>query len=125
MSRDVSRLSSLSSLPTCEVSSLSSLFCERLNWLLNEERALLSLKCLPILNWFECDQNGFRLVDNNDAEVNRRALGAAFVVSEWRAQDGSGLALSRGELVSVLEHVHTDDRLFLKAKKGAQVSARA
>lgn len=102
------------------MSSLTSQFCRRLNRVLNEESIIHSLKCLQILNWFECDNNGFRLVDSNEAEVNRRAVGAAFVVRDWRSDDGD-VALEMGELVSVLERVECHDQLFLKAKKGSHV----
>lgn len=121
VARDVSGLAALSALPTSLVSASSlARFCTRLNRVLSDERVLQALKCLLLLNWFESDQNGLRLQDARANEINRRALGAAFLLREWTAPDG--LALRQGQLVAVLERVRSQDQLFVKAKSGAHVS---
>ncbi|KAH9407785.1 Rho GTPase-activating protein 32 [Tyrophagus putrescentiae] len=76
------------------------------------------LTCGPILHWFEIDNRGNRLI-NEESDINTPAIGAAFVIKKHNKNEvETEISLEIGELVSVIEMPPVNESFYWKGKKG-------
>lgn len=79
------------------------------------------LTCGPVLHWFEIDNRGNRLI-NEESDINTPAIGAAFVIKKHNKSDvETEISLEIGELVSVIEMPPVNESFYWKGKKGFEV----
>ena len=51
------------------------------------------INCAPILNWFELDNRGSRLLGGDESDINTPAVAAALVGKRYVAQAGDEISL--------------------------------
>ncbi|KAF7490288.1 GTPase-activating protein CdGAPr [Sarcoptes scabiei] len=80
-----------------------------------------SLTCGPILHWFEMDNHGNRLI-NEESDINTPAIAAAYVVKKHDKNNvETEINLEIGELISVIEMPPLNESFYWKGKKGFEV----
>ncbi|CAC5426286.1 ARHGAP32 [Mytilus coruscus] len=79
------------------------------------------LNCGTILNWFELDNRGNRLLAIDDSGINTPAIAAAHAVKRYTAQAVDEISLEVGDIVSVIDMPATEDTIWWRGKRGFEV----
>ena len=79
-----------------------------------------SLNCAPILNWFQLDNRGRRLLVSNQA-INTPAVAAAYSIRRYDAQDNDEISLDVGDVISVIDMAALGESEWWRGKRGFQV----
>ncbi|XP_071176710.1 uncharacterized protein [Mytilus edulis] len=79
------------------------------------------LNCGTILNWFELDNRGNRLLAIDDSGINTPAIAAAHSVKRYTAQAVDEISLEVGDIVSVIDMPATEDTIWWRGKRGFEV----
>ncbi|XP_052061415.1 uncharacterized protein LOC127701544 isoform X2 [Mytilus californianus] len=79
------------------------------------------LNCGTILNWFELDNRGNRLLAIDDSGINTPAIAAAHAVKRYTAQAVDEISLEVGDIVSVIDMPAAEDTIWWRGKRGFEV----
>ncbi|KAG1706177.1 Rho GTPase-activating protein 32 [Nymphon striatum] len=79
------------------------------------------INCGPVLNWFELDNRGNRLLVPEESAINTPAVGAAYVIKRYFAQATDEISFEVGDMVSVIDMPPPEDSIWWRGKKGFQV----
>lgn len=78
------------------------------------------LNCGPILNWFEIDNKGNRLLACDDSPINIPGVAAAVVRKRYVAQNLDEISLDVGNMISVIDMPPPDESLWWRGKKSSK-----
>ncbi|XP_074652867.1 uncharacterized protein LOC141907189 [Tubulanus polymorphus] len=79
------------------------------------------VNCGPILNWFEMDNRGNRLMVTNESAINTPAIAAAHVIKRYTARAPDEICFEVGDIISVIDMPPTEDTVWWRGKKGYEV----
>ncbi|XP_043241894.1 rho GTPase-activating protein 32-like, partial [Amphibalanus amphitrite] len=79
------------------------------------------INCAPILNWFELDNRGNRLLVADDSDINTPAVAAALVGKRYVAQASDEISLEVGDMISVIDMAPPDESVWWRGKRGFEV----
>ncbi|XP_056011649.1 uncharacterized protein LOC125678137 isoform X3 [Ostrea edulis] len=79
------------------------------------------INCGSVLNWFEIDNRGNRLLVVDDSGINTPAIAAAHAVKRYTSQAIDEISLEVGDIVSVIDMPSTDDTIWWRGKRGFEV----
>lgn len=79
------------------------------------------INCGTILNWFELDNRGNRLLAIDDSGINTPAIAAAHAVKRYTAQAVDEISLEVGDIVSVIDMPAAEDTIWWRGKRGFEV----
>lgn len=79
------------------------------------------LNCGPILNWFEIDNKGNRLLACDDSPINIPGVAAAVVRKRYVAQSLDEINLDVGNMISVIDMPPPDESVWWRGKKQLEV----
>ncbi|XP_037084790.1 rho GTPase-activating protein 33-like [Pollicipes pollicipes] len=79
------------------------------------------INCAPILNWFELDGRGHRLLVGDDSDINTPAVAAALVGKRYVAQASDEISLEVGDMISVIDMAPPDESAWWRGKRGFEV----
>ncbi|XP_078325765.1 uncharacterized protein LOC111123483 isoform X4 [Crassostrea virginica] len=79
------------------------------------------INCGSILNWFEIDNRGNRLLVMDDSGINTPAIAAAHAVKRYTSQAIDEISLEVGDIVSVIDMPSIDDTIWWRGKRGFEV----
>ncbi|RNA32077.1 rho GTPase-activating 32 [Brachionus plicatilis] len=79
------------------------------------------LNCGPILNWFEMDNKGNRLLACDDSPINIPGVAAAVVRKRYVAQSPDEVNLDVGNMISVIDMPPADESVWWRGKKQLEV----
>ncbi|KAF5301071.1 hypothetical protein FQA39_LY10890 [Lamprigera yunnana] len=118
--RKFSQLPNLSSHPSYgeNVDTLLSDYLDRFS-----EIADNSINCGPVLNWFQMDNKGNRLLvpSEESRSINTPAVAAAYSVRRYVSQARDELNLEVGDMISVIDMASPAESIWWKGKRGFQV----
>lgn len=82
-----------------------------------------SLNCGPILNWFQLDNRGHRLLvpSEESRSINTPAVAAAYSVRKYVSQARDELSLEVGDMISVIDMASPGESMWWRGKRGFQV----
>lgn len=82
-----------------------------------------SLNCGPILNWFQLDNRGRRLLvpSEESRSINTPAVAAAYSVRKYVSQARDELSLEVGDMISVIDMAPPGESMWWRGKRGFQV----
>ncbi|GFU57820.1 hypothetical protein NPIL_202621 [Nephila pilipes] len=78
------------------------------------------INCGPVLNWFELDNRGNRLIVTDEA-INTPAVAAAYVVVPYCAQATDEISFDVGDMISVIDMPPPAESSWWRGKKGFEV----
>ncbi|KAF8783241.1 Rho GTPase-activating protein 32 like protein [Argiope bruennichi] len=78
------------------------------------------INCGPVLNWFELDNRGNRLIVTDEA-INTPAVAAAYVVVPYTAQATDEISFDVGDMISVIDMPPPAESSWWRGKKGFEV----
>lgn len=79
------------------------------------------LNCGPILNWFEIDNKGNRLLACDDSPINIPGVAAAVVRKRYVAQSLDEINLDVGNMISVIDMPPPEESVWWRGKKELEV----
>lgn len=79
------------------------------------------INCGPILNWFELDNKGNRLLAIDDSPINIPGVAAAVVKKRYVSQALDELSLEVGNMISVIDMPPADESIWWRGKKELEV----
>uniref|UniRef100_T1IL19 Rho-GAP domain-containing protein n=1 Tax=Strigamia maritima TaxID=126957 RepID=T1IL19_STRMM len=79
------------------------------------------ISCGPILNWFELDNRGNRLIVTDESAINTPAVAAAYVVKRYQAQASDEISFEVGDMISVIDMPPPEESVWWRGKKGFEV----
>ena len=79
------------------------------------------INCAPILNWFEIDTKGNRLVATENSSINIPSIAAAVVRKRYVSQDSDELSLEVGSIISIIDMPSADVSIWWRGKKEFEV----
>ncbi|XP_031329865.1 GTPase-activating protein CdGAPr isoform X2 [Photinus pyralis] len=82
-----------------------------------------SINCGPVLNWFQMDNKGNRLLvpSEESRSINTPAVAAAYSVRRYVSQARDELSLEVGDMISVIDMASPAESIWWKGKRGFQV----
>ncbi|GLV36917.1 Cd GTPase activating protein-related [Carabus blaptoides fortunei] len=82
-----------------------------------------SLNCGPILNWFQLDNRGHRLLvpSEESRSINTPAVAAAYSIRKYVSQARDELSLEVGDMISVIDMASPGESVWWRGKRGFQV----
>ncbi|KAF5304225.1 hypothetical protein FQR65_LT08032 [Abscondita terminalis] len=82
-----------------------------------------SINCGPVLNWFQMDNKGNRLLvpSEESRSINTPAVAAAYSVRRYVSQARDELNLEVGDMISVIDMASPAESVWWKGKRGFQV----
>ncbi|KAK4878829.1 hypothetical protein RN001_011335 [Aquatica leii] len=118
--RKFSQLPDLSSHPSYgeNVETLLSDYLDRFSQIADN-----SINCGPVLNWFQMDNKGNRLLvpSEESRSINTPAVAAAYSVRRYVSQARDELNLEVGDMISVIDMASPAESIWWKGKRGFQV----
>lgn len=81
------------------------------------------ISCATVLNWFELDNRGYRLLasDTDSSPINTPAVAAAYSVKKYEAQAPDELSFEIGDMISVIDMPSPKESNWWRGKLGLQV----
>ncbi|KAG8199000.1 hypothetical protein JTE90_001799 [Oedothorax gibbosus] len=79
------------------------------------------INCGPVLNWFELDNRGNRLIVTDEVAINTPAVAAAYVVVPYSAQATDEISFDVGDMISVIDMPPPEESSWWRGKKGFEV----
>ncbi|XP_061189339.1 uncharacterized protein LOC133197362 isoform X2 [Saccostrea echinata] len=79
------------------------------------------INCGSVLNWFEIDNRGNRLLVVDDSGINTPAIAAAHAVKRYTSQAIDEISLEVGDIVSVIDMPSIEDTIWWRGKRGFEV----
>ncbi|XP_018333981.1 GTPase-activating protein CdGAPr isoform X2 [Agrilus planipennis] len=82
-----------------------------------------SVNCGPVLNWFQMDNKGHRLLvpSEESRSINTPAVAAAYSVRRYVSQARDELNLEVGDMISVIDMTSPAESVWWRGKRGFQV----
>ncbi|XP_040573239.2 uncharacterized protein [Lepeophtheirus salmonis] len=79
------------------------------------------ITCGPVLNWFDLDNRGHRLLVSEDCAINTPAVAAAYAVTRYAKQASDEISFEVGDMISVIDMPPPDESIWWRGKKGFEV----
>ncbi|XP_033759219.1 uncharacterized protein LOC117341471 isoform X2 [Pecten maximus] len=79
------------------------------------------INCGSVLNWFELDNRGNRLLATDDSGINTPAIAAAHAIKRYTAQAPDEISLEVGDIVSVIDMPQQEETIWWRGKRGFEV----
>ncbi|XP_021375956.1 uncharacterized protein LOC110464834 isoform X2 [Mizuhopecten yessoensis] len=79
------------------------------------------INCGSVLNWFELDNRGNRLLAMDDSGINTPAIAAAHAIKRYTAQAPDEISLEVGDIVSVIDMPQQEETIWWRGKRGFEV----
>ncbi|XP_054717938.1 uncharacterized protein LOC129227411 [Uloborus diversus] len=79
------------------------------------------INCGPVLNWFELDNRGNRLIVTDEVAINTPAVAAAYVVVPYSALATDEISFDVGDMISVIDMPPPEESSWWRGKKGFEV----
>ncbi|CAH1796836.1 unnamed protein product [Owenia fusiformis] len=76
------------------------------------------INCGPVLNWFEMDNRGNRLIVTDESAINTPAVACAHVIKRYSEQAPDEINLEVGDMISVIDMPPAEDTVWWRGKKG-------
>ncbi|XP_065560382.1 GTPase-activating protein CdGAPr-like isoform X3 [Artemia franciscana] len=79
------------------------------------------LNCAPVLNWFELDNRGHRLIATDDSDINTPAVAAAYAIRRYQALAADEISFEIGDMISVIDMPPPEESAWWRGKRGFDV----
>ena len=80
------------------------------------------INCSSVLNWFEVDNKGNRLLDTESSFINTPGVAVALVRKRFESKDFDEISLDVGNIISVIDMPGDDESIWWCGKNNLEVN---